>query len=218
MENLTLTQEFLLCEMNKKGKLNCFTPTPNCALIVSILFELEQNNCISLGKEIILKSPPTKELRYLVDVYEFIRIQKNQKLNSIIEKICLSLNDKFIKQVFNHCKESLIEKGCIAENTNKSMIKFSKTNNVAKTECQEYIIQKIRSEVLEKGEISEKTGALISLLKKTGKLKGYFSKYEKNTLNTRINELKSSKQYKFIFTTIDDLETLYVTTFSPKVV
>lgn len=216
MENLTLTQEFLLCEMNKSGKLNCFTPTPNCALIVSILYELEQNNCISLGKEIQLKSAPCGELRYLVDVYEFIGMQKNQKLNSIIEKICLSLNDKFIKQVLNHCKDSLIDRGCILETTNKNIIKFSKTNNVAKIEYQEYIIQKIRSEVLGEGNISVNTGALILLLNKTGKLKEYFSRHEKNLLKTCVKELKTNNQYGFIFTTIEELESSYVAVFGPK--
>lgn len=216
MENLTLTQEFLLCEMNKKGNLNFFTPIPSCALIVSILYELAQNDHISLGDEIELKSTPSKELSYLVDVYEFIKIQQNKKISNIVEKITLSFKSKFIKQVFDKCKETLIDNGCICEIESKNIINSSKTYNVAKIECQEYVIQKIRLAILGKGQISGNTGALISLLNKTGKLKEYFSKLEKNLLKTCVKDLKTNKQYGFIFTTIDELETLYVAVFGPK--
>lgn len=76
----------------------------------------------------------------------------------------------------------------------QSNINGVKCNNSISIE--ENIVQKIRAELLENGEICEETVFLSYLLKKVNLLKHYFSKYESEKLKKTINSLKNEECYK----------------------
>ena len=205
MKDLTLTQEFSLCQMNKKGKLDRkLSVMPDFALGTAALYELYLNDNISLTKEI--KKEPNKELKYLVLTYDFIKKQKKLELESVVQKICF--NDKLIKLIFDNCKEQLLADDCLEEVELKGFLNTSKIATVSKAGSTDFVIQKIRTEVLEYGEISENTIPLIALLAKTKKLEDYFSKYELDALKARIQVLKTDEQYRFMFNTIKEMESL----------
>ena len=63
------------------------------------------------------------------------------------------------------------------------------------------IIEKIRAELLEDGELSEDILALTILLDKSGQLKEYFSKFEQKELKGKLNAIRKSKTG----TTVKDL-------------
>ena len=209
MKDLTLTQEFSLCQMNKKGKLvGKITTMPNFALVTAALYELYLNDSISLTKEIEIKKAPNKDLKHLVVLYDFIKSQKKLQFRSVVQKICF--NDKLIKLIFHNCKEQLLTEDFLEEVTVKGFLNTSKIVTVSKTGSTDFVIQKIRAEVLEDGEISENTIPLIALLVKTKKLEDYFSKYELDALKIRIEVLKTDEQYKLMFNTIKEMEALHV--------
>ena len=207
MKDLTLTQEFSLCQMNKKGKLvGKPSVMPNFALGIATLYELYLNDNISLAKVIEIKKEPNKELKHLVLLYDFIKKQKKLELKSVVQKICF--DDKLIKLIFDNCKEQLLTDDCLEEVAVKGFLNTSKIATISKAGSTDFVIQKIRTEVLEDGEISENTIPLIALLAKTKKLEDYFSKYELDVLKTRIKVLKTDEQYKFMFNTIKEMESL----------
>ena len=209
MKDLTLTQEFSLCQMNKKGKLvGKPSVMPNFALGIATLYELYLNDNISLAKVIEIKKEPNKELKHLVLLYDFIKSQKKLQFRSVVQKICF--NDKLIKLIFHNCKEQLLTEDFLEEVTVKGFLNTSKIVTVSKTGSTDFVIQKIRAEVLEDGEISENTIPLIALLVKTKKLEDYFSKYELDALKIRIEVLKTDEQYKLMFNTIKEMEALQV--------
>ena len=207
MKDLTLTQDFLLCQINRKGKLDGkLNVMPNFALGIATLYELYLNDNISLTKEIEIKKEPNKELKHLVLIYDFIKKQKKLELKSVVQKICF--DDKLMKLIFNNCKEQLLTDDYLEEVEVKGFLNTSKITTIPKAESTDFVIQKIRAEVLEYGEISDNTITLIALLEQTKKLQDYFSKYELDALKSRIKVLKTDEQYKFIFNTIEEIESL----------
>ena len=55
------------------------------------------------------------------------------------------------------------------------------------------VIEKIRAELLEDGDVSEDVIALTVLLDKSGQLKEYFSKYEQKELKEKLEVIRKSK-------------------------
>jgi hypothetical protein len=68
------------------------------------------------------------------------------------------------------------------------------------------IVEKVRAEFLEKGEISNETVALSALLYKSGLIKNYFSKYEVNKLKERLEEIKKSEAGSLVKEMVDYIE------------
>ena len=62
--------------------------------------------------------------------------------------------------------------------------------------------------MLQQGEISLADAALVSLLKETGNLNQYFSKYERDDLKTRLKDLKKEPQNKQISDMINYVDTV----------
>ena len=61
----------------------------------------------------------------------------------------------------------------------------------------DHIVQNIRAELLEDGEISEDIVVLTALLNKSKDLQRYFSAYEKQALKKRLDEIKENPQRIF---------------------
>ena len=72
------------------------------------------------------------------------------------------------------------------------------------------MIQNIRAELLEEGELSEDIIALTALLDKSGELSRYFSAYEKKTLKARLKEIKENPQVEALQKVIEDIENLFM--------
>ena len=72
------------------------------------------------------------------------------------------------------------------------------------------MIQNIRAELLEDGELSEDIIALTALLDKSGELSRYFSAYEKKALKARLKEIKENPQVKAFQKVLEDIDNLFV--------
>ena len=84
----------------------------------------------------------------------------------------------------------------------------TKEYRTVKAEEKDRVIQKIRAEFLEEGQISEETVLLGCLLDKTSLLKKYFSAYEAKMLKQRLKELRKAPENKLINEMIDSVDTL----------
>ena len=72
------------------------------------------------------------------------------------------------------------------------------------------VIEKLRAEFLEQGEISDEVIVLGALLNKSGLIKKYFSKYEVQKLNERLKEIKQSEAGVLVKQLVDYIDTLIV--------
>ena len=72
------------------------------------------------------------------------------------------------------------------------------------------VVQNIRAELLEEGELSEDIVALTALLEKSGDLMRYFSAYEKKSIRSRLKEIKESPQSEMIQKVAEYIDTLFM--------
>lgn len=72
----------------------------------------------------------------------------------------------------------------------------------------------IRAELLEDGQVSDEIVALVSLLEKSGQIKKYFSKYERDQLKIRLKEIQNSDANKLVKVMVDCINTLFVVVMS----
>lgn len=70
------------------------------------------------------------------------------------------------------------------------------------------VVQSIRAELLEDGELSEDVVALTMLLNKSSDLKQYFSAYEKKDLKKRLKEIKNDPQNEMVQKAVDYVDSL----------
>ena len=76
------------------------------------------------------------------------------------------------------------------------------------TKAVDTIIQNIRAEILEDGELTEDIAALAALLDKTGELMRFFSAYEKKDVKKRLKEIRNDPENKEIAKVINYVEEL----------
>ena len=74
----------------------------------------------------------------------------------------------------------------------------------------DHIVQNIRAELLEDGEISEDIVVLTALLNKSQDLQRYFSSYEKQALKKRLAEIKENPQNELIHKATEYIDTLFL--------
>ena len=73
MNNLSLSQEYMMCALNDKGKISAFSLERVIAVAASAVAELLMNDIIELdGKKLSVKKALPKDMSYLSPVYDFI--------------------------------------------------------------------------------------------------------------------------------------------------
>ena len=211
MNNVNITEKYTLCMLKEKKMLyeNELTPHLIVSMIIEMMLdgnlEITDKNKVKLNEKLPISN-------YNKNLYEIMKDLKKEEipLKNIITSICYTLPYKKLQGVIEALKEGMLEKELIVienkkgllGNKEKIQINESKFNN---------IIEEIRSEVLEKGKLTEDLILLTSLLNSTKFLKNIFTKYEKDELNNRLNEIKNtqiSKKVKVAQSVISDMSAL----------
>ena len=209
MKELTLSEEYLLCTMDKKGSINFMEHQAIC-LTAAALIELLQKGILKIeDKKVYISEELSLENSHLVKVYDFIQDAKPMKVEKITEHFNFNISDKAIKALFSDIKESLFNKGCLDEKVNKSLFGTNSVT-IAKENCVDVVIQKIRAEMLENGTMDDETIALVALLDKGKILKKYFSKYEENAVKNRLKEIKENPNNILVKRMLDYFDTILV--------
>lgn len=211
MNNVNITEKYTLCMLKEKKMLyeNELTPHLIVSMIIEMMLdgnlEITDKNKVKLNEKLPISD-------YNKNLYEIMKDLKKEEipLKNIITSICYTLPNKKLQNVIETLKEGMLEKELIVienkkgllGNKEKIQINESKFNN---------IIEEIRSEVLEKGKLTEDLILLTSLLNSTKFLKNIFTKYEKDELNNRLKEIKNtqiSKKVKVAQSVISDMSAL----------
>ena len=103
-----------------------------------------------------------------------ILLQKKQpiKFENAIEYFSFNFTDKYINGLVEDIGESLAELGCVRKE--KGGFMNGKTVYIPNEADVDHIVQNIRAELLEAGEISEDIVVLTALLNKSQDLRRYF--------------------------------------------
>ncbi len=164
-------------------------------------------------KVILCDKMPT--INYNKKLYEIIKDMKKDKvpLKIILRSICFGFSTKNLKSIVNLLKESMIENELIALETKKGLIGYKEVINIDENKFKN-TIEEIKSEFLEKRNLTEESILLASLLNSNKFLKNIFNKYEKEELNKRLEEIKDTEiaeKVKVAQTTINTMNAIIAT-------
>lgn len=208
MQDLSVTQEFMLCAMNEKGKIFGFDIEKLTCMVASGLLELQMDKCIELKKKHVrvIRSLP-EEKAYLKPLYNFIDQPKPVKVEKIVEDY--SFSNKKLRELVEATGNSLAKKGLVT--ISETGIITKKKSFIPKKEAVHNVIDMIRSELFENVEITEDIACLVVLLEKSKIIKRYFSPFEQKEIRQKIKELMNSEAGKLIKDMIDHIENLIAT-------
>lgn len=208
MKDLTISQKYLLCVLNEKGKLPALDTGIEVCILAGSLFDLMFSECVKIGedKKIYIDGELNLNLNYLESLHTFIKDSKPMKVDKLASEYSFSFSEKRKKQLFTDIGDSLVDLGLA---THEKGGLFANTDfYIPKKEYIDRIIESIRAELLEEGNVSDDMIVLVSLLEKSKVIKRYFSAYEKDRLKIRINEIKETDAHKVVKEMVDYIDGL----------
>lgn len=192
MKDLGITQKFLLLALNKNGKLSNWASEQQVCLTGGAVLELlEEGCCRTEGKKVAAIKAPEEQNAYLNSIYRYLE-EKPRKLDEITTDYTFTFMDVRVKRLLSDVGESLVQEGC-ARKESKGLV-FENVRYYPEESCVENVVQQLRAEMLEEGEVSEDMAVVAALLDLSGLLKQYFSKYETAQLKERIKNIRESEQ------------------------
>lgn len=205
MKDMSIIQEYMVCSVNAKGKIPSFSIEKAVCLVAAGILELQLEGCISVdaNKADIISTLPA-DRQYLKPLYDFIDQEKPVKINKIVEAYHFSLTDKRLHELMESVGASLASLGLAEEK--ESGLTGNKRCYVPTTDATRSVVEKMRAELLEEGEITEETAALAVLLEKGRCLKQYFSQFEQKEIKEKIKKISNSPNGKLVKGMVDHIE------------
>ncbi|MGJ0914435.1 GPP34 family phosphoprotein [Enterococcus avium] len=169
MNNLSLSQQYLLFTMNRQGKISSLNYYVGMCLVMAGLLDLQKANVLELNnKEVILLSNELPEdLQYLDCLLEKITGLKKKRIEAIANAYGTTFFEKDIKQLVSQIRDSLIE----AEEVSIKKIRMHLPILLKKSSILKKYIEKENRKILEakireaKNEpVSKQTNTMISQL------------------------------------------------------
>ena len=196
MKDLSLVQEYMICAVNEKGGISGFSTEKLVCLVAAGLLDLRLSDCLTIEKKKVRTTAPLPEDRaYLGSLYEFVG-DKPKALEKIVEAYTYSVTDKRLVRLMEDVGRSLVDLG-LAQEARGGLL-GNKKNFVPTKEAVEAVIDMVRAELLEDGEVTEDIAALVVLLEKGKCVKTYFSAYEQKTIKEKLKAIVASPEGKMV--------------------
>lgn len=206
LRNLSIPQEFVLLALDREtNKLkSIFRMHVALYTVIACMMELSINGYVTFEDDDTVRisnSAPTGE-KYLDRLLEIIATEKPMKLSKWVSYFY------YRREIYKMVVESLIDKGVLeVENTELFfVVPVKKYSDIAN--MRNRIVEKIRAELLENGNVEEHTIALALFLSIKNMLNDYFSDFEQTTLKQKLEILRKEDMYKKIKTVDKALESL----------
>lgn len=208
MKDLSIAQEYLLCAVSEKGKIPSISGEVPACILASGLIELMMSGLIGISgsKTINVIGEFSAEPGYLASLLARLKQTGTVNLDKIAQEYCLGLSTKKLNTLITDIGNSLADRGCVT--VKKGGLLAGLPLFIPNPEEVDKVIQKIRAELLESGNISDETAALVSLLEKSGRIKQYFSPYEAKQLKARLQEIKETPANQIIKHMIEHIEAI----------
>ena len=207
METLALTQEYFLCTVGDKGKYSSLDMEKGVCLVAAGVLELLMEDVLCLDeKRLSVQRELPWQKAYLDSLYQFVKRKQPVKVETVVENYSFTFTDKNITQLTADVGNSLVQSGCAS--LEKGGMFGCKALYLPDAQSRDTVIQKIRAELLEDGELSDDIVALAALLSKSGALSRFFSAYEKKDLKRRLAQIKNSAQNEVVVKMVEYVETL----------
>ncbi len=205
MKDLSIVQEYFLCAVNEKGKISSFSTEKLVCMVASGLLEMQLENCVEIEKNKVRATGPLPESReYLRSLYELVDQPKPVKIEKILDAYSYSATGRRLFALMDAVGASLEAEG-LAE-AGRAGLMGGRRAYIPKREAINGVIDQIRAELLEEGEVTEDVAALVVLLDRSKSLKQYFSDFERRELKERLKEIMSAPTGKMIRDMVEYVE------------
>lgn len=144
------------------------------------------------------------EHAHLKPLYDYIQEKEPVKLTSLVEAYVMGFSAKRLNELTEAVGESLVHLGAAEEGAPGLM--SGRKAYVPNAEALKAVVEMMRAEMLEAGEMSEEAAALVMLLEKSKCLKAYFSDFERKEMKQRVKALMGSPNYKLIKELMDHVD------------
>jgi len=209
MRDLSVTQEYVICIVDEKGKISGLSSEKAVCFVAAAILELRMERCIVIdAKKTSVTGSLPADRQYLKPLYDFISQKKQMKLSKILGEYCLSLTNKRYHELLDEVGASLVKMGLVQER--KIGLLGNKKGYTPAPETVRSVVEGLRSELLEEGKISEEAAALAILLERAKCLKQYFSKFEQKEIKEKVRVLMDSPEGKLVKEIADYIETILV--------
>lgn len=190
MKNLSVSQKYLICSLNKKGLVNINYEEPTC-FITGCLFDLMFSGNIKIDKEnkITVFKALKDENRYLESLYNYLCKKGSVRMCDVISKYVLPTYNNDMKQLFSDVCKSIEIEGYL--NPRKKTLFNKKERFLANKDKQFEVVKQLKNEILLHCEKEEQDLAIIHLLKKANIIDNFFEGIESKLLNKYIEDTKN---------------------------
>lgn len=209
MNSLSISQKYLLCALSSKGKIPALSFERIIAMAAAGVVDLMIDGVVETdGKKLSVKKPLLTDKSYLSHIYNYIEKKQPVSFKTVIEHFSVTFTGKNSDELIDSIGGSLVTVGCAKQE--KRGIFGNKNAYIPDEKAVDNIVQNIRAEILEDGELTEDIAALTVILDKTGALMKFFSAYEKKAVKQRLKEIKNNPENKEIAKLINYVEELMV--------
>lgn len=210
---LSTTEEFIILDLigknlikNKKVKIG----NSKIYSIASIFIDLFLKEKISFdeNQQVIIKNSELTGVEYNDIILQTITSKKTMSIKEWIEYFYS--HSKLRDTIYNTIIQSIIKKDALQVVNSPYLLNSSKKKYIDSKNIGDFLVQKIRAELLEDGNIDDNTLCLIILLDENKMLMSYFSEYEYKDIKEKIEKIyerKSTDKFKIIKKAITNVET-----------
>lgn len=196
MRDLSLTQEYMICAVNEKGAISGFSTEKLVCLVAAGLLDLRLAGCLELeGKKARVTAPLPADRAYLESLYDYVG-DRPKALEKIVEGYTYSISDQRLARLTEDVGRSLAALGLVEET--QGGLLGRKKNYVPTERAVGAVIDMVRAELLEEGEVTEEIAALVVLLEKSKCVKTYFSAYERKAIQEKLKAIAASPEGKLV--------------------
>ena len=201
MRDLTISQEYLICAVNEKGTLFTFNTEKMVCLVAAALLELQLEGCVTVDKKYI-----TGEKAHLRPLYDYLKGDKPMRTEKLLEEYTYSITDARLKELMAAIGDSLVGRGLVEPV--QSGLLGRKQGYRPTREAIHSVVDLVRAELLEEGEVTEDVAALVILLDQGKCLKPYFSAFEQKEMQANLQAIAKTPSGKAVRDMVEYVENL----------
>ncbi|MDO4356851.1 MAG: GPP34 family phosphoprotein [Clostridia bacterium] len=211
MKDLSIMQEYFLCAVNDKGKISSFSTEKLVCMVASGLLEMQLENCVEIAdNRVRVTGALPAQREYLRSLYAYVDQPKPVKVEKILDAYNNSASGRRLFELMDAVGASLEAAG-LAE-AGRAGLLGGRRAYVPKREAINGVIDQIRAELLEAGEVTEDVAALVVLLDRSKSLKQYFSDFERKELKARLKQIMNAPTGKMIRDMVEYVEGMLTAT------
>ncbi len=207
MQDLSITQEYFICALNEKGRISGLSTEKLVCLVAAGLLEMQLENCITINKkEVNVTGELPAGRDYLKPLYDYINQSKAVKIEKIMEAYNYSFTDKRLDELVGAIGSSLTMLGLVE--TAQAGLLGSKKSYIPKKNTINGVIDMVRAELLENGEVTDDVAALVVLLDKSKSINKYFSEFERKEINTKLTAIINSPNGNMVKSMVEQVNNM----------